>query len=341
MIVTLFSRPSIMGKDWLIMLATHIQMAVLICALLFAGVLASGGCDAVISSIGDNANEDSDTGRQDDDGDANHVDSDAAAEDDDGSGIEEFTLYVNAQVDAEQEDTQGLNRIVEAFQDRDLTTTIYVTAEYARSHQWSIYDLFLDGFEIALHGYSSGEELTLLSYEDQRDLLTQALYTLEGCQPCGTYKAVKGFRPQSFLQNEDTYRILDELGVVHNSGFKAGELYVAGHQQDTVPYPVEGHDFYAVPVTVVEYGGKSIHLCDIACAFDEAMSGNEWAEALQMGLDQANDKQVPLVIIVHGWHTGDTGRYDYWQPFVDFLDDVAAQGGRLITTQELVGVYAD
>jgi peptidoglycan/xylan/chitin deacetylase (PgdA/CDA1 family) len=341
MIATLFLRPVLMEKGHLVMAATDIRLAVLLCALLLAGGLASGGCNAALPSTSDNANEGSETSSQDDHADTDHENANASSEDEDGSGVEEFTLYVNAQVDAELEDTEGLNRIVGALQERDLATTIYITAEYAHNHQWSIHDFFLDGFEIALHGYSSGEDLTGMSYEDQRDLLTQALHTLEGCQPCGTYKAVKGFRPQSFRQNEDTHCVLDELAFVHNSGFKAGELYVDGHQQDAVPYPVDEHSFHAVPVTVVEYGGKRIHLCDTACALDEGMTGDQWAEALQIGLDQANDRQVPVVVIFHGWYTGDVEQYDYWQPFVDFLDDVTAEGGLLVTTQELVSLYAD
>jgi peptidoglycan/xylan/chitin deacetylase (PgdA/CDA1 family) len=329
-----------MGKDFLSVLATDMRLAVLLCTLLLAGGLASGGCDAAIPSSSANANEDSETGSQNDHADADHENADASSEDEDGIGVEESTLYVNAQVDAELEDVEGLNRIVEALQDRDLTTTIYATAEYARNHQWSVHDFFLDGFEIALHGYRFGEDLTGMGYDDQRDLLTRALHVLEGCQPCGTYKAVKGFRPQSFRQNEDTYRVLDELEFVHNSGFKAGELYVAGHRQDTIPYPVEEHNFHAVPVTVVEYGGKRIHLCDTACALDEGMTGSDWGDALQAGVDQASAQQVPLVIIFHGWYTGDTARYDYWQPFVDFLDDVTARGGKLVTTEELINLYA-
>ena len=158
-----------MRKDCLIMTRINIGLALVLGALLLAGGLASGGCNAARPSIGANASEDSATDSPDE-----HPDTDSdAPEDEDDAGVEEFPLYINAQIDAELEDTAGLSRIVAALQDRNLTTTIYVTAEYARNHQWSVHDFFLDGFEIALHGYSSGEDLTGMDYDDQRDLLTQ------------------------------------------------------------------------------------------------------------------------------------------------------------------------
>ena len=60
-----------------------------------------------------------------------------------------------------------------------------------------------------------------------------------------------------------------------------------------------------------------------------------------MGLEQSNNRLVPRMAVFHGWYTGDAGRHNYWQPFVDFLDEVTAQGGQLITTQELGGLCAD
>ena len=305
------------------MTATTIRFAFFVSALILSGGFVAGGCNIPIPPTDDNENDN------------------APAENDNGNGTEEFTLYVNAQVDAELDDTQGLDRIVEAFLQRNLVTTIYVTAEYALDDPWTIHDFFLQGFEIALHGYGSGEDLAGMSYEEQQNLLTQALQTLEGCQPCGTYKAVKGFRPQSFRQNEETYGVLDELELVHNSGFKTGELYIPGHQEDAVPYPVEGHNFHAVPVTVIEYDGRPIHLCDTAWAIDEAMTADQWAEALQIGLDQVSTQRVPLVVIFHGWYTGSTEHDDFWQAFIDFLNEVTARGGVFVTTQELVNLYTD
>jgi len=177
-----------------------------------------------------------------------------------------------------------------------------------------------------------------MTYEEQRDLLTRARQAIEGCRPCGTYKPAVGFRPQYFSQNEDTYRVLDELGLAYNSGFKARELYAEGHADDAAPYPIEGHRFMAVPISTVSRGDRRVYLCDIACANVEGRTGRQFADALGEGLDAAAAAGEPLVILVHGYHTGDASK-DYWTPFVEFLDEVAARAETL-TTAELVERYA-
>lgn len=256
-------------------------------------------------------------------------------------GQDSAPLYVNIQIDAEREDVDGLTRVTDEFDRRGIRTTVYVTGDYANQHALLVQDLYLDGHEIALHGYYTGEQLATMTYEEQADLLTRAKTALEGCQPCGTYKPIDGFRPQYFSQNEDTYRVLDEIDIRYNSGFKAGQIFVEGHAEDAAPYPVDGHTFHAVPITTVEYHDHTIYLCDIACANVEEMTGLQWSEALSIGLDQALEREQPLVVLLHGWHTGDADQYDYWQPFVDLLDDVAAHEGIFVTTHELVDLYAE
>ena len=41
------------------------------------------------------------------------------------------------------------------------------------------------GFEVALHGYYTGEQLATMTYEEQKDLLERAKKAVEGCRPCG------------------------------------------------------------------------------------------------------------------------------------------------------------
>jgi peptidoglycan/xylan/chitin deacetylase (PgdA/CDA1 family) len=259
----------------------------------------------------------------------------------DGTGQPDTSsIRINVQVDAEREDTAGISRIIEALKARSISTTVFVSADYANANALLVHDFFLDGFEIALHGYSTGEQLASMTYEDQKDLLERAMLALRGCEPCGTYKPITGFRPQYFSQNEDTYRILDEIGLTYDSGFKAGQIFIEGHEEDTTPYPVEGHSLAAVPLTTIEYKGKRIYLCDIACALVEEMTADEWSEALRIGLAQCVERQEPMALILHGWYTGDTEQYDYWQPFVDFLDEAAGKGV-FVGTQELVDSYSD
>jgi len=252
----------------------------------------------------------------------------------------EPAAYVNIQVDAEQDDIWGIRKIVDEFKSRGLRTTIYVSGHYANRQAMYIRECYQDGFEIALHGFYTGEQLATMIYEEQKNLLERALQAVEGCQPCGTYKPVTGFRPQYFSQNEDTYRVLDELGITHNSGFKEGLLFLEGHDQDAAPYPVPEHGFYAVPITVVPYAGRQVYLCDIACAQNEGFTGEQWGEVLELGFNKARQNKQPLVVLVHGWYTGDDSEYDYWEPFVDFLDEIQDEAA-FVTTQGLVELYAE
>lgn len=247
---------------------------------------------------------------------------------------------INIQIDAEREDTAGIQRLANELLRRGIPATVYVTADYANQNALLVHDLYALGFEVALHGYYTGEQLASMTYDEQYDLLSRAMTALKGCEPCGTAHTVRGFRPQYFSQNEDTYRVLDELGLTYNCGFKAGELFLEGHADDVLPYAVSGYNFKAVPMTTLTFGENDIYLCDIACALVQEMSGEEWSQALDAALAQMVARDEPLVVLFHGWYTGDTEQYDYWQPFVNFLD-AATTRGAFVTSQELVDLSAE
>lgn len=244
-------------------------------------------------------------------------------------------VYVNIQVDAELDDTAGLNRMIDFLYARRIPASVYVTAEYANRNALLISGIFSKGFEIALHGYSTGEQLASMTYAEQKDLLSRAVRALEGCKPCGTYKPIVGFRPQYFSQNEDTYRVLDELALKHNSGFKARELYLPGFAWAEAPYPAPGHSFMAVPLATVVRGEAHVYLCDIACAQVLLWTADEWRAALLEKLAEARETRMPIAVLFHNWYTGDTEKYTYWQPFVDFVDAAQAAGVTFVTTDQL------
>ena len=52
--------------------------------------------------------------------------------------------------------------------------------------------------------------------------------------------------PPLFDQNEDTYKVMDDLGIKYDAGFQEGIIYAPGHENDVWPYNVEGYGFYAV-----------------------------------------------------------------------------------------------
>ncbi len=246
---------------------------------------------------------------------------------------------VNIQIDAEGADAAGFTDMMNELQARNLKATIFVTGDFANREALLIFGYSQAGFEIASHGYNTGEQLATMSYDAQKTLLSSAKTAVEGCMSCGMGNSTVGFRPQYFSQNEDTYRILDEWGVKYDSGFKAGLLYTAGHELDAKPYLVEGHQFYAVPISTVEYGGNRIYLCDMSCANADKLTPEQWSEALRMGMDQAKANGDPFVVLLHGIITGDRTKYTYWQPFIDFIDNIAAEA-QTVTTSELVDHYA-
>lgn len=252
-------------------------------------------------------------------------------------------LTVNIQVDAETEDTEGLNKMVAELEARGIYTTIFVTADYVnRGNALLIRGLYQKGHEIALHGYYTGETLTSMTYEDQIDLLTRAKTALEGCRPCGTYMPITGFRPQYFSQDENTYKVLELLGIEYNCGFKAGVQYVEGHEQDFAPYAVATADysFTAVPFTTMRVGEKDVYLCDLAAGSAEKLTGEQWSQVLQDAVDQAIANDHPLIVLFHGYYTGAADRTDYWDAFVALLDRLEAENANFVNTSELVAEYA-
>lgn len=254
-----------------------------------------------------------------------------------GGGPTNAPVYVNIQLDAELEDTQGLRNLVSEFERRRIVATVYVTAEYANRNALLIHDLFQRGFEIALHGFYTGELLVSMTYEEQKNLLSRAKLALEGCRPCGTYKPITGFRPQYFSQNEDTFRVLDELGLKHNSGFKVGQLYLPGHDWEAVPYSAEGHGFAVVPISTIAAGCDRVYLCDLACAQVLKWTPEQWREGLLRALADGIENRQPLVVLLHNYYTGDPAKYGYWQPLMDFLD--AAEGQvTYVQSQELANM---
>ncbi len=249
-------------------------------------------------------------------------------------------VRISVQIDAEGEDAEVVKKMLNAMNERGLTGTVYVTGDFA-SRWWNVvYECCGQGYEIACHGTNTGEQLAQKSRDEQKRLISSAKAAIEGCAGCGMTIPVTGFRPQFFSQNEDTYSVLDELGFTHNSGFKAGLLALPGHEQDVAPYRAEGHQFYAVPISTVEYAGKRIYLCDMSCAKADKLTPEQWLEILRMGLDRAVANKEPLVILVHGIITGDDAQYHYWQPFIDFLDEAKTKGV-FVTTSQLVDAYRE
>ena len=144
-------------------------------------------------------------------------------------------------------------------------------------------------------------------------LLKKAKDSIEAAYVCGTTPMqVVGFRPQSFSQNNDTFKILESLGFQYDAGFKAGVLYLPDHKKDTWPYPIENYSIYAVPVSTYNISGEAVYLSDRYVKEDKG-----------------------LIVIFNNLISGSG---DYFGAYKDFIDYATSKNARFVTTLELVKI---
>jgi hypothetical protein len=188
-------------------------------------------------------------------------------------------------------------------------------------------------FELAMSGTHLDEKISSESYDLQRTALIKSRQSVETCQVCGKNEiTIRGFLPQSFDQNQDTYKILDELGIEYNAGFQAGILYAKGHENDVWPYQVEGHKFYAVPVSTYTLSDKRLVLQD-SYFNDSGLGASQWYDALTGKLDEIQGKDEPLVVSLT---TSTSGSGDYLDAFKRFMDYAVSKKASFVTTKQLV-----
>ncbi|MGC8972542.1 MAG: hypothetical protein ACP5K2_10220, partial [bacterium] len=163
---------------------------------------------------------------------------------------------------------------------------------------------------------------------------------LQGCLFCEKSPImIRGFRPQYFSQNEITYGILDEIGILYDSGFIESMVYLPGFKDYSQPYKVKGHKFYAVPISSYYYEPLKdmVYLCDMSIKNKYKLTANQWLEILEKRLEISIETGKPMVIIIHDLITGlDEG---YFNVFVRFLDEIKEKGIKTVSTTELVNIY--
>ncbi len=190
-------------------------------------------------------------------------------------------------------------------------------------------------FELAFSGNNSNEKISAKSYAEQKSILERSKKAVENCRVCGKNEIVaSGFMPQSFDQNNDTYRILDELGIQYDAGFQEGVIFAPGHQDDAWPYQVEGHNFYAVPVSTYSLSDKKIPLQDRYFK-ENGLTSSQWYDALVGKFSEAQNNDEPVVIALT---TSISGSGDYLDALTQFLDLVVSQDASFVTTMDLVNM---
>ncbi len=190
-------------------------------------------------------------------------------------------------------------------------------------------------FELAMSGNNSRELLSTESYAKQKDVLEKSKKYTEGCKYCGINEiTVSGFMPQSFDQNEDTYKALDDLEIRYDAGYQAGIIYAPGHELDVWPYKVEGHQFYAVPVSSYNLSGKLVPLQD-KYFNDSDLGSNAWYDALTGTFVAAQKNGQPMVIALT---TSVSGSGNYLDALKRFLNFALSNKASFVTTMDLVNM---
>jgi hypothetical protein len=232
---------------------------------------------------------------------------------------------------------KDLENIYNQINERGLIATIFSAQDVLRT------DLNLDltrigylsKFELGMSGNKSNEKISTMSYADQIALLKVSKRWVESCMICGKNNVtVFGFMPQSFDQNQDTYKALDELGIQYDAGFQAGLLYTPGHENDIWPYQVAGHKFYAVPVSTYNLSDKMMVLQDSYFVVND-MDATQWYDALVGKFDEIQGKDEPMVVSLT---TSVSGSGDYLDSLKRFMDYAVSKKASFVTTADLVSL---
>ena len=187
--------------------------------------------------------------------------------------------------------------------------------------------------EFGISGNHSDEKLSEKSYDDQKAILEKAEKLVKAMKVCGTNViTVNGFKPQSFDQNENTYKALDEMGMVYDAGYQSGIIYVPGHENDVWPYKVDNHNFYAVPVSTATISGKKVPLDDRYIE-NNGISASQWYNLLAGKLDEVSGKDEPMVISLS---TSISSKGDYFDAYKKFIGYALSKDAKFVNTIDLV-----
>jgi hypothetical protein len=249
----------------------------------------------------------------------------------------DFNMPPSSNYDQIKASESNLIDIYNELVKRSLNGTLFLTQDVTSSDS----RLFMaqlgqnNLFELAISGNHSDEHLSSLSYDEQKAILERSKMLTEACKVCGVNEIiVRGFMPQSFDQNADTYKALDEAGIEYNTGFQAGVLYAPGHENDVWPYRVENHEFYAVPVSTYVLSGEKMPLDD-QYAKEKGLSSSQWYDLLVAKLNEISGKDEPLAIRLS---TSTSGTGDYLDALKKFLDYAVSNDAKFVKASDLVNM---
>lgn len=220
-----------------------------------------------------------------------------------------------------------------------LNLTVFVSGNMASENRLGITSQgSMPNHELAMQGNVLNEKLSSMPYDAQLASLRGANSSISICYICGqTHLAVKGFTPQAFDQNNDTFKVLEKLGIVYDAGFQTGLIYRSGHENDTWPYPIEGYSLTAVPVSTYSVSGERLYLDDGYVKDGKKFSSSQWYDLLVKKFDESAKTGDPMVVVFHNLVSG-TG--DYLDAYKKFLNYANSKKATFVTTMQLVEIAA-
>lgn len=232
-------------------------------------------------------------------------------------------------------DRDNIKNIYNSMIKENIPSTWFLTQDVASS-ETALYltQLGLYGdIEFGISGNHSGEKLSSQPYSKQLAILEGSKKYASAAHVCGkNEKAITGFKPQSFDQNQDTYKALDAMGMQYDAGFQSGILYAPGHENDVWPYLVEGHTFYAVPMSTYTLSDKRMVLSD-SYFKESGLNGSQWYDALAAKLNETRSIDEPLVISLT---TSISGLGDYLAALKKFIAYARSEDASFVNTSQLV-----
>ena len=256
-------------------------------------------------------------------------------------------VIINAMIDFDSPATPTPDQVTQAFNSmvgltnaidpKGLNATIFASSDVVTSQKLYV-TIFgqKTNHELALNGNTNDEKLSSMPYSKQLELLTTAQKNINSAHVCGgKVVSIRGFRPQSFDQNNDTLKVLDGLGFLYDAGFVVGTLYMPGHKNDTWPYPIMGYNLYAVPVSSYNSSGVRVNLSDRYAKDMLGFSGSKWYDTLTAKFDEAAISGDPMVVIFSNQVSGSGDYLDAYKKFVNYA---TSKNAKFVTTTELVNI---
>ncbi|HUU20771.1 MAG TPA: carboxypeptidase regulatory-like domain-containing protein [Sedimentisphaerales bacterium] len=234
-------------------------------------------------------------------------------------------VLVNVQVDVEQEpDKEYVYNILSEIEKRGWSVTVYFTGEFAMGYPNIVKDIHDKRHQIAVCGWTSGEDLTFLSFEEQLEFINISFTTVRSAINNFHYAYIADFRPQGLKQNENTFKALQQLNIRSNTGFLASET-------KTHPYHTD-YDFIAIPVATIKNGSEDVPLIDDVI-FNRGANVQDYLAYLTKRYDESLVTKEPFTIVVHSSVTGsDEAKLEAFTQFLDYVKD---SNGQVVMTDHM------